>query len=92
MTKKTQLYAFLKKFTLNVKTQIAYEIEKTCNERNNHNTARQTILISNKGNIKTRNITSNKEEHFKGSIHQEVTTILNVCETNSRASKYKRQK
>ena len=53
-----------------------------------------TILISEKIDFRTRNITRDKEGHFtviKGSTHQEEVKIINVHAPNS-ALKYIEQK
>ena len=52
------------------------------------------ILISNKIDLKIKNITRDKEEHYimiKGSIQEEDITIANICEPNIGAPQYIRQ-
>lgn len=49
------------------------------------------ILMSGKVDIRVRSIMRNNEDYFiivKRSICQEDVTILNVCVTNNRVSKY----
>ena len=52
------------------------------------------ILISNKIDFKTKEITRDKERHYimiKGSIQEEDITIVNICAPNIRAPQYIRQ-
>lgn len=52
-------------------------------------------LISDKGDFRTRNITSKKEilcKMIKGSMQQEDTTVLNRCVPSNRVSKYMKPK
>ena len=52
------------------------------------------ILISDKVDSRTKNMTREKESHFvmiKASNHLEDTTVLNVYAPNSRVSKYAKQ-
>ena len=52
------------------------------------------ILISDKTDLKLKNITRDKEGHYimiKGSVQEEVTTIVNIYATNIGAPQYIRQ-
>ena len=68
--------------------------KKILHANRNQNRAGVAILISDKIDFKSKNVTRDKEGHcilIKGSIQQEDMTIINIYELNSRPSKAVKQ-
>ena len=93
----THIYAVYKKPTLDLKTHIDWKWEdgKIYSLTNGkQKKAGVTILISDKINLKIKNIVRDKEGYYimiKGSIQEEDTTIVNMYAFNLWAAQYIRQ-
>ena len=94
---KTHIYAVYKKPTSDLKTHVDWKWEDGKNIL--HTNGRQkkagvAILISDKIDLKVKNATRDKEEHYrkiKGSIQEEDITIVNIYAPNIGAAQYIRQ-
>ena len=68
--------------------------KKIFHANGNQKKAGVAILISDKIDIKIKNVTRDKEEHYKmikGSIQEEDITIINIYAPNTGAPQYIRQ-
>ena len=94
---KTHIYALYKKLTLDFKTQIDWKWKDRkyiFHANGKQKKARVAILISDKIDLKIKNITKDKEGHYimiKGSIQEEDITIVNIYAPNIGATQYIRQ-
>ena len=93
---KTHIYAVYKKPTSDLKT---YRLkvrgwENIFHENGKQKKAEVEILISDKIDLKIKNIIRDKEGHYimiKGSIQEEDITIVNINAPNIKAPQYTRQ-
>ena len=88
---KTHIYAVYNKSTSDLKTHIDWKWEDGNGKQKK---AGEAILISDKIDLKIKNIARDKEGHyimFKGSIQEEDLTIVNNYAPNMRAPQYIRQ-
>lgn len=88
-----QLYAIYQKYNLDSKTLIG-RMEKDTSCKQKHQRSGIVILLSDKINSKTKNITRDKVEYFimaKGSIHQE-DIITDTYTSKNTVPKYMQQK
>ena len=70
------------------------ELKKVFHANGNQKKAGIAIFISDKINLKIKNIKRDKEGHYimiKGSIQEEDITIVNICAPNTGAPQYIRQ-
>ena len=96
--KKTHTYAVYRKPTSDLKT-LSYRLKvrrwkNIFHENRKQKKAGVAILISDTIDLKRKNITINKEEHYimiKGSIPEEDLTITNIYAPNIGAPQYIRQ-
>ena len=90
-THKIHIYAIYKKPTLDLKTHIDWKWEDGNGKQKK---AGEAILISDKIDLKIKNIARDKEGHyimFKGSIQEEDITIVNNYAPNIGVPQYIRQ-
>ena len=94
---KTHIYAVYKKPTSDLKTHIDWKWEDVKIHSNANGKQKNdgvAILISDKIDLKIKNITRDKEGHYimiKGSIQEEGITILNIYAPNIGAPQYIKQ-
>ena len=93
---KTRIYAVYKKPTSDLKTHRlkVRGWENIFHANQNQNKGRVAILISDKTDLKIKNITRNKKGHYimiKGSIQEEDITIVNIYAPSTGAPQYIRQ-
>ena len=93
---KTHIYGVYKKLTSDLKAHIDWKWEdgKILHANEKQKKVGVAILISDKIDLKIKNITRDKEGHYimiKGSIQEEDITIVNICAPNIGAPQYIRQ-
>ena len=93
---KTHIYTVYKKPTSDLKThRLKVRRQKNIFHANgDQKKAGVAILISDKIDLKIKDIARDKEEHYimiKGSIQEEDITVVNIYAPNIRAPQYRRQ-